>query len=106
MPVYNGARYLASAIESILGQTFTDFELIISDNASTDDTPIICLRYAALDERIRYVRNDRNMGASWNYNRVYALARAPYFKQAAHDDLCAPWRHLKAVHRPHSSCAQ
>lgn len=90
MPVYNGARYLESAITSILAQTVADFELIISDNASTDRTQAICERFAAQDARIRYFRNDRNMGASWNYNRVYALSRAPYFKQAAHDDLCLP----------------
>jgi glycosyltransferase involved in cell wall biosynthesis len=90
MPVYNGAKYLESAIDSLLAQTFTDFELIISDNASTDRTQAICERYAAADRRVRYYRNDRNMGASWNFNRVYALSRAPYFKQAAHDDLCAP----------------
>jgi glycosyltransferase involved in cell wall biosynthesis len=90
MPVYNGARYLALAIEAILEQTLTDFELIISDNASTDGTREICERYRERDARIRYYRNDYNMGASWNFNRVYSLARAPYFKQAAHDDICAP----------------
>jgi glycosyltransferase involved in cell wall biosynthesis len=90
MPVYNGAKYLELALDSILSQTFTDFELIISDNASSDGTQEICERYRDRDPRIRYFRNERNMGASWNFNRVYALSRAPYFKQAAHDDLCAP----------------
>ena len=90
MPVYNGSRYLASSLDSLLTQTYTDFELIISDNASTDGTAEICAAYAARDPRIRYYRNEHNMGASWNFNRVYALARAPYFKQAAHDDLCEP----------------
>ena len=90
MPVYNGAAYIERALDSILAQTFTDFELIISDNASTDRTRDICERYAARDSRIRFFRNERNMGASWNFNRVYSLSRAPYFKQAAHDDLCAP----------------
>lgn len=90
MPVYNGAKYLRSAIDSILAQTFTDFELIISDNASTDETQAICEEFRDRDARIRYVRNERNMGASWNFNRVYAMSRAPYFKQAAHDDLCEP----------------
>lgn len=90
MPVYNGARYLEAAIESLLAQTFRDFELIVSDNASTDRTRAICERFVDRDPRVRYFRNRANMGASWNYNRVYALARAPYFKQAAHDDVCAP----------------
>jgi len=90
MPVYNGAKYLEIALDSILAQTFTDFELIISDNASTDGTQAICERYRDRDSRIQYHRNERNMGASWNFNRVYALSRAPYFKQAAHDDVLAP----------------
>lgn len=90
MPVYNGAAYLEAAIGSILAQTLTDFELIICDNASTDATQEICERYASRDPRIRYERNARNMGASWNFNRTFALARAPYFKQAAHDDICEP----------------
>jgi glycosyltransferase involved in cell wall biosynthesis len=90
MPVYNGAQYLETALDSLLAQTFTDFELIISDNASTDETQAICERYQRMDARIRYERNERNMGASWNFNRVYNLARAPYFKQAAHDDVCEP----------------
>jgi glycosyltransferase involved in cell wall biosynthesis len=90
LPVYNGDSYLVQAIESLLGQTFTDFELIISDNASTDDTEQICRRYAARDPRIRYSRNERNIGAGANYNRVFALSTGRYFKWAAHDDLCAP----------------
>jgi glycosyltransferase involved in cell wall biosynthesis len=90
MPVYNGAKYLASTLDSLLAQTFEDFELIISDNASTDETAAICAAYAARDSRIQFYRNAQNMGASWNFNRVYSLARAPYFKQAAHDDLCEP----------------
>src|ERR1700753_3521498 len=90
MPVYNGEKYLEAALDSLLAQTFTSFELIVCDNASTDGTQAICERYAARDSRIRYERNERNMGASWNFNPVYSLARAPYFKQAAHDDLCEP----------------
>lgn len=90
MPVYNGEKYLEAALDSLLAQTFTSFELIVCDNASTDGTQEICERYAARDARIRYERNARNMGASWNFNRCYNLARAPYFKQAAHDDLCEP----------------
>ena len=90
MPVYNGATYLEAALDSLLAQTFRNFELIISDNASTDETAKICAAYAERDSRIRFYRNATNMGASWNFNRVYSLSRAPYFKQAAHDDLCEP----------------
>jgi glycosyltransferase involved in cell wall biosynthesis len=90
MPVYNGARYLELALQSILSQTYRNFELIISDNASTDDTESICRRYAELDDRIRYYRNERNLGAAANYNRVIHLARGRYFRHAAHDDILAP----------------
>ena len=90
MPVYNGARYIELALQSILGQTFRNFELIISDNASTDATESICRRYAETDQRIRYHRNERNLGAAANYNRVIHLARGRYFRHAAHDDVLAP----------------
>ena len=88
MPVYNGERYIAQAIESILSQTFPDFELIICDNASTDATEGMCLEYAAEDPRVRYYRNDRNRGAAWNHNRVVELARGEYFRWQCHDDYC------------------
>lgn len=90
VPVYNGERYLARAIESILAQRFADLEVIISDNGSTDGTADICHRYAQQDRRVRYVRNERNMGAAFNYNRLVDLAHGRYFKWMAHDDLCAP----------------
>jgi glycosyltransferase involved in cell wall biosynthesis len=90
LPVYNGERYLAQAIESLLVQSFTDFELIISDNASTDGTERICRQYADRDRRIHYSRNGRNIGAAGNYNRVFELSNGKYFKWAAHDDVCAP----------------
>ncbi len=90
LPVYNGQKYLDTAIESILNQTFTDFELIISDNASTDRTREICESYAAKDGRIRYLRNERNIGAGPNYNLVFHQALGEYFKWASHDDICAP----------------
>lgn len=90
MPVYNGANYLAEALDALLAQSFADFELVISDNASTDATEEICRGYAARDRRISYHRAEQNRGAAWNFNRVFALARSPYFKWAAHDDLCAP----------------
>src|SRR5919109_5579420 len=90
MPVYNGVRFLKEAIESILAQTFEDFELIISDNASIDQTEQICREYAAKDKRIRYYRNEKNLGAARNYNRVFELSTGEYFKWQAHDDLCDP----------------
>jgi glycosyltransferase involved in cell wall biosynthesis len=88
MPVYNGARYLRQSIESILSQTFRDFELIISDNASTDATEQICREYAASDPRVRYYRNEENRGAAWNHNRVVELTRGEYFRWQCHDDYC------------------
>ena len=87
LPVYNGATYLTGAIQSLLDQSFTDFELIISDNASRDSTGAICRRFAALDHRIRYFCNDQNIGLAANQNRVIKLAKGEYFKFAAHDDL-------------------
>lgn len=88
LPVYNGENFLEAAINSLLNQTFTDFEIIISDNASTDRTESICREYALKDRRIRYYRNESNLGAARNYNRVFELATGTYFKWAAHDDVC------------------
>jgi glycosyltransferase involved in cell wall biosynthesis len=90
LPVYNGEKYAADVIESLLGQTYGDFELIVSDNASTDRTEAICRSFARRDSRIRYYRADVNRGAAWNYNRVAELARGQYFKWAACDDICRP----------------
>ncbi len=90
LPVYNGQQYLAAAIDSLQAQTFTDFELIISDNASTDRTQEICQSYAARDSRIRYYREPKNRGIAWNFTRTFELARGEFFQWHAHDDLCAP----------------
>jgi glycosyltransferase involved in cell wall biosynthesis len=90
LPVYNGADYLVEAIESILNQSFSDFELLIQDNASTDATEQICRTYAAKDPRVSYARNPQNVGAAANYNLVFQRARGRYFKWMAHDDVCAP----------------
>lgn len=87
MPVYNGELFIRDTIEAILAQTFTDFELIISDNASTDATEKICRLYAEKDARIRYSRLEQNIGAAGNFNRVFELSSGEYFKWAAHDDL-------------------
>lgn len=88
LPVYNGENFIVDAIESILNQTFSDFELIISDNASTDATEAICRKYCSQDNRVKYYRNSENLGASANYIRVFNLAKGQYFKWAAHDDIC------------------
>jgi glycosyltransferase involved in cell wall biosynthesis len=90
MPVFNGERYIRRALDSILSQSFQCFELIISDNASTDRTHEICLEYVAKDSRVRYYRNKQNIGAAMNHNRVFELSESKYFKWAAHDDVLAP----------------
>lgn len=90
VPVYNGARYLAEALDSLLAQTFEDYEIIISDNASTDGTAEIAREYAAADGRIRYHRNEVNLGSTRNYNQAITLARGEYFRWAAADDLSGP----------------
>ena len=90
LPVYNAEKYMRHALDAILSQTFEDFELIICDNASTDSTAGICASYALADNRIRFYRNDRNLGAAENFNRVFSFARADYFKWIAYDDICLP----------------
>jgi len=90
IPVYNGDRFFQQALDAILAQTFTDFELVISDNASTDRTQEICQLYAKKDRRIRYYRQAQNMGAGWNQSQVVRLSTGKYFKWAHHDDIFAP----------------
>jgi glycosyltransferase involved in cell wall biosynthesis len=87
LPVYNGERFLVQALDSLLGQTLADLELIISDNASTDRTAEICKDYAARDARIRYIRQESNRGAIWNFNFVAQQARGQYFKWAVANDF-------------------
>jgi glycosyltransferase involved in cell wall biosynthesis len=90
MPVYNGAEYLSEAVTSLLNQSYTNFELIIADNASTDGTEEICRGLASQDPRIRYRRNPTNIGASPNFGLVLSLARGEYFKWACADDMHYP----------------
>jgi glycosyltransferase involved in cell wall biosynthesis len=87
LPVYNGERFVAEAIEAVLNQTFPNLELIICDNASTDHTEEICRDCAAQDKRVRYHRNEVNIGANPNYRRAFDLSTAEYFKWVTHDDL-------------------
>jgi len=90
LPVHNGGGYLTELLDSLLAQTFEDFELLISDNSSTDSTASICHRYAAGDARVSYVRQRVNQGAAVNHNLVLEGARAPYFKWVGHDDRYHP----------------
>lgn len=89
IPVYNGEKYLGKTIESVLAQTFSDLELIISDNGSTDRTKEIAQSYAARDPRVRYVRSEANRGAAWNYRHLFELSQGEYFRWAPSDDLFA-----------------
>jgi glycosyltransferase involved in cell wall biosynthesis len=86
LPAYNSAKYLREALDSLLAQTFTDFELIISDDASTDETSEICQEYMTKDRRIRYIRQPQNTGMAANQNFVFQQARGEFFMWAGHDD--------------------
>jgi glycosyltransferase involved in cell wall biosynthesis len=96
MPVFNGEKYLKEALDSILAQTYSDFELLISDNASTDRTEQICREYAAKDRRIRYYRNEKNIGAPKNFNRVFELSSGKYFRWATFTHPSAKPNYLAA----------
>lgn len=87
MPVYNGEKFLRKAIQSLLQQTHSNFELIISDNASTDGTEAICREYAVKDNRVRYVRQQKNLGPAPNFKFVFDEACGEYFMWAACDDV-------------------
>jgi glycosyltransferase involved in cell wall biosynthesis len=87
MPVRDGEQFIRQALDSILAQTYTHLEVIVSDNASTDKTGAICRDYAARDQRIRYYRNEVNIGAIANFCRVYELSSGEYFMWAAADDV-------------------
>jgi glycosyltransferase involved in cell wall biosynthesis len=90
LPVYNGEQYIETTIKSVLAQTCSDFDLIISDNASTDRTQAICSDYRASDPRIRYIRNEINLGAAKNFNNTFHASSGAYFKWIAYDDPIAP----------------
>lgn len=90
MPVYNGEKFLREALDSLLAQTFDDFEIIISDNASVDNTPKICLEYVSSDARVSYVRQELNIGAIANFKYVLNMAKGEFFMWAAADDV---WDH-------------
>src|SRR3982751_2757353 len=90
IPVFNGQAFLPELLDSLLAQTYRDFEILICDNASSDRTPQICGEYERRDSRIRYFRNSRNLGAIANFNQAFELSTAPLFKWAAHDDFYRP----------------
>ena len=90
IPVYNSEKYLEETLKSLLNQGFQDFEIIISDNASTDSTPAICREYEQKDSRVHYYRSETNYGPGWNYNHVFDLCHGKYFKWHAYDDLLRP----------------
>jgi glycosyltransferase involved in cell wall biosynthesis len=88
VPVWNGGKYLRQTFLSILGQSVSDLELIISDNASTDETESICREVAASDPRVKYVRQRENMGGPANWNFVFSMAEGRFFKWATANDIC------------------
>ncbi len=99
LPVYNGEKFLPRALNSLLKQDFEDFELIISDNASTDGTAEVCREFAARDNRIIYSRNETNIGATGNYNRVFQLSCGEFFRWGSHDDEAHPSQVRRCLER-------
>jgi glycosyltransferase involved in cell wall biosynthesis len=87
---YNNGRYLAGAFDDLLAQDFSDFEVVVCDNCSTDDTWAICEAYAEKDSRFRIYRNDGNLGHARSFERVVSLARGEFFRKTSHDDRIAP----------------
>jgi glycosyltransferase involved in cell wall biosynthesis len=90
VPVHNGERYLSQALDALLGQSWPDLEVIISDNSSNDGTEAICRAYEAKDARVRYFRQPVNIGAPHNWNFVARHARGKYFKWSSANDYCPP----------------
>jgi len=91
LPVYNGERFIRRAIDSVLSQTFSDFELIISDNASTDLTPRICKEYMNKDKRVKFIQQKENKGGTWNFFFLLDLAKSDYFIWLDVDDYFSPY---------------
>jgi len=90
LPVFNGEKLLAKALDALLNQDYSNLEIIISDNGSTDTTSNICKEFVNKDSRVQYFRSEENLGSSWNFNRVLELSNGKYFMWAAHDDLREP----------------
>ena len=92
MSVYNGEKYLSEAVESILAQTFRDFEFLIIDDGSTDSSPEMLSGYASRDSRVRIVRNDENVGLTRSLNKGLGLSRGEYIARMDADDVACPDR--------------
>jgi glycosyltransferase involved in cell wall biosynthesis len=90
IPVYNGERYIGTALDSIQQQTLREIEILVADNGSTDASEEICRAAMKTDSRIRYLRSDLNRDGPWNLNRLFHAASAPLFKWAFYDDVCGP----------------
>jgi len=90
VPVYNGSKFLRESLDSIAAQTYQNIEVVVSDNASTDQTPDICAEFAVRDRRFRHVRLAENIGGVPNHNHVFSLTRGKYFMWGSHDDMFAP----------------
>jgi len=90
VPVYNGERFIRQSVESLLAQTYGDFELVITDNASKDGTEEVCRELVKKDKRVRYVRNDKNLGGPGNFRRVFALCSGEFHKWSTADDFWEP----------------
>ena len=105
IPTYNGAKYLRECLDSILAQTFTDFEVLLVDDQSSDETLSIVQEYAAKDERIYVKQNEQNLGLVGNWNRCIELAQGEWIKFVFQDDLIAPecLEKMLAVSKPNSS---
>jgi glycosyltransferase involved in cell wall biosynthesis len=96
IPVRNGEKYLRFAIDSLLAQTMGDLEVVVCDNCSSDNTEEICRQYVRLDPRVKYFRNERDLGPAQNHTRCFENSTGKYFRWHAHDDMCEP-RYLEAV---------
>jgi glycosyltransferase involved in cell wall biosynthesis len=90
LPVFNASHFLGECLDSLVTQSYPNLRIVISDNASSDDTVAICQRYATRDPRVQIVRADRNRGAGWNHQRVLELAEGKYFKWCGADDVIGP----------------
>jgi len=97
IPVYNGEEFLEEKITSILNQDFVDFELIISDNASTDSTKEICSKFATNDKRVKIFSHKKNLGAIWNFDFILKKAKGEYFMWTAADDKILPGFYEKNI---------
>ncbi|MGI4893838.1 MAG: glycosyltransferase family 2 protein [Janthinobacterium lividum] len=97
IPVYNGEKYVAATIESVLAQDFEDLEVVISDNVSSDATGEICRDFASRDARVRYVRHEEHVGVADSFSRTFSLCRSEFFRWAAADDVSAPTFVTKAL---------